>query len=98
MVSSTPAKPVSSPSSSALYRLVELALKEPLADYLLARREEGQGFAQIAFTLYGKTGVSMTHEAVRRWVRDIEQLRGITPSVLPGHEHHSATEPEESVA
>lgn len=85
----TDTPPVKTPRS-ALHRLIDTKLGRPsLDEYLLEARRLGQGFNQIAYELHNKTGVALTHEAVRRWVRALEEERSIPPSALPGHEHHS---------
>lgn len=91
-------EPATQTRRSALYRLIEAKLGKPLDEYLLNARKEQQGFNHIAFRLYREVGIPLTHEAVRRWVRDLESEREITPSYLPGHGHHSITTFDEPAA
>lgn len=94
-----PAPPQDNASGrSAKYQLVEAKLKAPLGRYLRDARRAGNGFSTIAFDLTTRTGVALTHEVVRRWVRNAEWEAGEDPSVLPGHEHHSLTSFEEPAA
>lgn len=74
---------------SVLYDLVEAKVGEPLDRLLLARRAEGKSFQEIAVELSTRAEKVLTHEVVRRWIRNLEQAAGQEPSVLSGHEHHS---------
>jgi hypothetical protein len=71
-----------------------------LAAHLLSKRDAGLSFGAIAMGLQLITGVSLTPEVVRRWVRQLEEERSEPASVLPGHEQHSKPQidplPEES--
>ena len=60
-----------------LHRLVNSRLRGvDLADYLKSERDTyGKSFRQIAIDLITKTGVDVTHEAVRRWYRSITEPR-----------------------
>lgn len=84
-------QPTDAPIRTTKYLLVEARLGSSLADYLRTARRAGDVFHNMAFDLTAKTGVPLTHEVVRRWVRTLEMEAGEEPSVLPGHEHHSLT-------
>jgi hypothetical protein len=81
------------PSTTSLFRLVDSKLDgTTLEEYLRAARfTDHQPFLLIAYDLTTRTGVKLTQEVVRKWIRTIEQTDGREPSVLPGHAHHSLT-------
>jgi hypothetical protein len=47
--------------------LIADRLGEPLAGFVIGRRESGQSWHRIALDLYERTGVLVTDETVRRW-------------------------------
>lgn len=72
--------------ASTLYQLVETKLPgRNLADYLHKERQAQRRFDTISSNLTTITGVAVTPETVRRWVRAMEVATGTEPSYLPGH-------------
>ncbi len=61
--------PAPSIKRSHLYQLVEEKLHAPVDQFIAERRQAGTPYHKIAHEIIDKTGVEVTHEAIRRWYR-----------------------------
>lgn len=61
---------------SRLYRLIEMKLDEPLADFVAARRFPTKSWQEIAEEIEQRTGETLTGEVVRRWFADRSDAPG----------------------
>lgn len=59
-----------------LHRLIDRSLGRPLADLVAERRAEQAGWRSIATEVEDKTGVEVSHEALRDWFTEPAETAG----------------------
>lgn len=57
-------------SKTALCQLAEIKLDRDLPSYVAALRVAGWGWRRISTEIHSKSGIRISHEALRQWFRD----------------------------